>query len=150
MAENKEIVRQVIEGAYNQGKLDALDGCCADHYVMHEAFGRDLNREGEKKLVQSYRGAFPDLHIESDTLIEEGNYVCARWTATGTHQRALFGIAPSGEKLKIDGLLLVRCEQGRAAEAWQVFGTLRFVQQMRQAAGGQASRREGGTQPSPH
>jgi predicted ester cyclase len=150
MAGNKEIVRRVIEEGYGQGNIEVLDECCASDYVMHEAFGSELSVEGEKRLIETYRSAFPDLHVEIDAIVEEGDTVCVRWTATGTHQGELFGIPPIGETPPNTGLLMVRLEDGKAVEAWQVFDTLTFVQQLRGEAGAeQQPMQEGGAEPSP-
>lgn len=149
MAGNKEIVRRVIEEGYNQGNLKVLDECCSDDYVMHEAFGSELSIEGEKHLIQTYRHAFPDLHVEIDDLVEEGNIVCARWTTTGTHQGELFGMQPIGEMSPTKGLLMVKIEGGKVREAWQVFDTLGFVQELRGEAGAEPRREEEGPEASP-
>jgi predicted ester cyclase len=149
MAGNKEIVRRVIEEGYNQGNVEVLDECCTSGYVMHEAFGSELSIEGEKKLIQTYRNAFPDLHVVIDDLVEEGNIVCARWTATGTHQGELFGIAPIGEMRPNTGLLMMRVADGKASEAWQMFDTLGFVQELRGEAGAEQPMQEGGPEASP-
>ena len=149
MAGNKEIVQRITEEGYNQGIVSVLDECCADGYVMHEGFGSELSIEGEKKLIQTYRSAFPDLHVKIDDLVEEGNIVCCRWTTTGTQQSELFGIPPSGEKKPVTGLLMVKIEDGKVREAWQVFDTLGFVQELRGEAGAERTMQEGGPEASP-
>jgi hypothetical protein len=43
--------------------------------------------------------AFPDLHVEMEDLIEEGDTVVARDTVTGTHQGEYRGLPPTGKSV---------------------------------------------------
>jgi predicted ester cyclase len=43
--------------------------------------------------------AFPDLHVELEDLIEEGDKVVARNTVTGTHQGEYRGLPPTGKSV---------------------------------------------------
>jgi steroid delta-isomerase-like uncharacterized protein len=130
MTNNKDIARRIVEEGYSAGNVDILDECCAESYVLHDSFGGDLDIEGEKKLIQTYRKAFPDLNVEIEDILGEGDLVCARWKATGTHEGEFLGVEPTGRKSPTEGLFLVRCEDGKVAEAWTMFDTLGFVREL--------------------
>jgi predicted ester cyclase len=149
MADNKEIVRRVIEEGYNAGNVEILDECCAAGYVNHDSFGGDLDVEGEKELIRTYRNAFPDMRVEIEDLIAEGDLVCARWKASGTHEGEILGLEPTGNSFPTEGLFFGRCEDGKVVEAWTAFDTLGFVRQLRGEEAG-AGAMEGESVEVPH
>src|SRR3712207_3504180 len=78
---NKAIRRQEYE-AVNQKNLDALDEVIASDVISHSAFpGVAPGLEGVKQLFSSLHAAFPDLHIDVEDIVAEGDKVVARVTA---------------------------------------------------------------------
>jgi predicted ester cyclase len=67
--------------------LDVADDVFADDYVRHDLRVSEAapGREGQKEIARAFRAAFPDLAFDVEILIAEGDYVAARWTASGTH-----------------------------------------------------------------
>jgi predicted ester cyclase len=51
------------------------------------------NAEGIKQVVGNLRTAFPDLKFTIEDLVGEGDKVCARLTASGTH-KGVFEVDP--------------------------------------------------------
>ena len=78
--ENKALARRVIEEMFNNGNLDVADELIAPNYVDHDpAIPDDIHGpEGFKKYVSAYRSAFPDLHIQIEDQIAEGDKVTTR------------------------------------------------------------------------
>jgi steroid delta-isomerase-like uncharacterized protein len=86
--------------------------------------------EGYKKFFKLYTGAFPDAHLETHDLIEAGEKVIHRWTATGTHKGELSGIAPTNKKFEITGITIYRFAGGKIAEQWINWNALGLMQQI--------------------
>jgi steroid delta-isomerase-like uncharacterized protein len=88
-------------------------------FVDHQALpGLPPGREGFKALNVMFRSAFPDVWVDVDAIVAEGDRVAARWTSTGTHQGDLFGIPATGRKVKVTATVVYRVEDGRLAEGW--------------------------------
>jgi predicted ester cyclase len=85
---------------------------------------------GVKLIIQGYKSAFPDLHVTVDQQLAEGDLVTTRWTATGTHQGELMGVAPTGKQATVTGILIDRFEGDRIAESWEVWDALGLMQQL--------------------
>lgn len=51
--------------------------------------------EGIKRYVATMRAAFPDLRVTVEDRVAEGEEVATRYTASGTHEDDLMGIAPT-------------------------------------------------------
>ena len=116
--ENKALARRVIEEMFNKGNLDVADELIAQDYVDHDqAMPEDIHGpEGFKDYVSMYRSAFPDLHIQIEDQIAEGDKVVTRWTGTGTHEGELAGIAPTDNQVTLPGMEIVRISDGKLVE----------------------------------
>src|SRR4028119_364722 len=116
--ENKALARRVLEEMFNKGNLDAADELLAPDYVDHDpAMLEDVHGpEGFKEYVGAYRSAFSDIHLEIEDQIAEGDKVVTRWTGTGTHDGELAGIPPTGNRVTLPGVGVVRCPAGRVGE----------------------------------
>jgi predicted ester cyclase len=77
-----------------------------------------------------YRSAFPDLHVEIEEQLAEGDLVATRWTATGTHEGDLMGIAPTGNRVTLPGMEIVRFSGGKLAEGWEGYDSMVMMQQL--------------------
>src|SRR5260221_7161112 len=98
MAEtNKRISERILAEVYGQGRMATVDELVAADAVGHDAAipAPIQGRDGLKEAAAGYRAAFPDLHVTVEAQVAEGDLVTTRWTATGTHQGDLFGVAPT-------------------------------------------------------
>ena len=129
--ENKAIVRRDWEETWNKGNLDTVDEIFATTYVGHflsPEFPPDL--EGYKQFINSYRTAFPDIHITIEDEIAEGDKVVTRFTSRGTHKGELMGIAPTGEQVTVTGISIFRIAGGKIVEDWTEFDAVGMLQQL--------------------
>lgn len=126
----KDLVRRYI-AAINAGDLDALDAIIADDFVDHNGFpGQSPGREGAKELVRIYRTAFPDAQWTIEDQIAEEGKVVTRWVAEGTHLGNLFGVAPTGRRVRVEGIGIDWARDGLLAEGWLSFDQLGLLQQV--------------------
>ena len=128
--ENKANVRRVFEEGWNQGNTAVFDELFAADYLGHSPSGPIHGPEGFKQYYATYRTAFPDTHLAIEDMIAEGDKVVTRWTGTGTHQGTLMGIPPSGKRVTITGISIVRIANGKSVEDWANFDTLGMLQQI--------------------
>ena len=121
--ENKDVVGRLVAECVNPYHPDLLERFVADDVRVHPGTpGSGPDTEGVAELRQSvhrFREAFPDLHIEVEQLIGEGDLVCARWTATGTHSGPLAGVPATGTAARWSGTDLYRLSEGRIVEWWR-------------------------------
>jgi steroid delta-isomerase-like uncharacterized protein len=129
--DNKALARRVIEEIINEGKLSLADELIASEYVYSSPGSPEMRGpEGMKQLVQGYRVAFPDVRLSVNEQIAEGDKVLTRWTATGTHEGDFMGIAPTGKRISVDGMILSRCVGGKIAGEFEVMDALGMLQQL--------------------
>ncbi len=82
---NKAIIRRVIEEVINQGNLSIIDDVFSPAFVDHSTPDQPPGPAGVKAFVSLMRARLPDLHIDIDDLIAEGDKVVVRTTWQGTH-----------------------------------------------------------------
>jgi steroid delta-isomerase-like uncharacterized protein len=83
-----------------------------------------------KEVFTTLLGAYPDLRIQVDDLIEEGDKVVARQTVTGTHRGEYMGLAPTGKPVAYNEIFIFRYVDGRIAETWGVVDVLSQMKQL--------------------
>ena len=130
--ENKALARRVLEEMFNKGNLDVADDLLAPDYVDHDpAMPEDIHGpEGFKEYVGAYRSAFYDLHPEIEEQIAEGDLVATRWTGTGTHDGELAGIPPTGKRVTLPGMEIVRISGGKLVEGWEGYDSMNLMRQL--------------------
>jgi steroid delta-isomerase-like uncharacterized protein len=128
--ENKAILRRVYQ-AFSSGDLAALDGLFAADFVDHTALpGQAPGLAGTKQTIALFRAAFPDMQLAVEDLVAEGDRVAARVSMRGTHRGALLGIAPTGKRVAMAGMDLVRFAGGRIVERRGQEDMLGLMQQL--------------------
>jgi steroid delta-isomerase-like uncharacterized protein len=130
--QNKTIVTAFINELFTKGELEAVDKYLAEDFVNNDPpFGATADREGMRSASALFRSVFPDWHSELHLLVAEGDMVVEQFTASGTHTGApIMGVAPSGEKVTLDGVNIFRLRDGRIVERWGRLDDLGFRQQL--------------------
>jgi steroid delta-isomerase-like uncharacterized protein len=129
-AENKALVQRWFEEVWNQGRASAVDELLASDGVVH-GLGSDLRGPADFKLFHAaYRSAFPDITIQVDEVVSEGDIVAARWSGTGTHRGDSLGFMATSKRAQFNGMVFVRIRAGKIVEGWNNFDQLGMLQQL--------------------
>ena len=111
--ENKALMRRLIEG-FNSGDLEVYDELVALDFVDHSAPpGSPATREAWKQKAAMFRSAFPDIQVNIEHSIAEGDLVTTHTLATGTHQGELMGIPASGKEISVRGMHIEQIVENR-------------------------------------
>lgn len=130
--DNKQIARRTFEEGWGKGNLDMVDEIAAPDMRLHARLPGDFGPgpEGIKKLIRTFRAAFPDLSYTVDFQLAEGDRVLTRWSATGTHRGEFMGIQPTNRRINYDGMSVQRFRNGKIVEAWANVDMLGLLQQI--------------------
>ena len=131
-ADTKATARRFLEEAFNSGNLAVVDELVAPEFVNHDAALPEPTTgiEATKASIGAYREAFPDLRLTIEQQVAEGEYVTTRWSARGTHQGDLMGMAATGKQATVTGITIDRIVDGRFVESWTNWDTLGLMQQL--------------------
>jgi steroid delta-isomerase-like uncharacterized protein len=98
--------------AWNAHDPDAVAVVFAEDAVLREAGrpdeirGRAAIRERAAALLRG----FSDFRLERLALVIDGDAHADRWVMTGTHDGELFGIPPTGRRVRIEGATFTRLD----------------------------------------
>ena len=117
-AENKAALQRIFGEVINQKNLDLADELYSEEHELHpEVPGVTRGPEGMKRAFAGLHEEFPDIQVEIESMVAEGDMVAVRVTFSGTH-------APTGERATWPEMVFTRfCEEGKAAESWEVTDT---------------------------
>lgn len=127
----KLLVRRFIEESVNGGRLDLVDdilaasGAPADTTDTEDSLVTIV-----KDLLARYRDAVPDACWRIEEQVADGDTVVTLFTALGTHQGPLWGLAPTYRAMAVPGVLVSRCAGGKIAAQWVQVDTLDLLRQL--------------------
>ena len=125
---NKALVRRFVDEFWSLGDLGAADELMARDAVVHEPVAG--TPEDLKAVATMIRSAFPDWHSTVEELLVEGDRVAERWTGRGTHRGEFQGIAPTGKRVAVPGVVFYRIADGKIAEFRGQFDRMSLMQQL--------------------
>ena len=127
--ENRAVLDRINEEAFNQGRTDVIDELVAGDFVEHNPMpGVSPDREGFKQLIETLHRAFPDMHVEVQDQIADGDKVAERWVSRGTHEGEFMGAAPTHNEVVIEGMDISRIENGKLVEHWTQMDAVKMMQ----------------------
>jgi len=132
MSEQDKEVMRAVSSAFMTGDLDALSDHYDENVLYHGSGGEERRgRAAARELAAMYRNAFPDVQLEVDQLVAEGDLVFSLVRVSGTHQGDLPGLPANGRRMDLNWLAnLVRISNGKIVEEWEVFDQADFMKQL--------------------
>ena len=130
VVDNKEVLRKAAQ-AFN--KVDDRSGWYDFHADSVQAHGLGpaaLDKGGMKNFYTALWGGFPDLTINIDDLVSEGDKVVWRITASGTHNGPFQGVPATGKSVKFGAHYTFRFENGKIVERWSTIDRLAVLVQL--------------------
>lgn len=118
----EQAVRAYVD-AFNSHDIDAFGTTVSTDVVVYGLLGTDgvvHGRDAYAAALASWFVTFPDLNIDIEKLITEGDMVATLARVTGTQSGTFpIGEVPgTGTVIAIDALALFRIEDGVVAEKW--------------------------------
>jgi len=130
LEENKIIARRYPEEVYNRKNIDVLDEIMDENIINHwwepEINGIKIIKEYVAKNLK----AFPDVKFTIEDQIAEGEKVVTRVSFIATHKGEFMGIAPTGKKVKVTGVVIFKITNSKIVETWAEMDALSWMQQL--------------------
>ena len=129
---NAAIARQWFEQFWNQKNFDTIEKLVAPNCRLHGHADNDavVGMAEFRQFAQALQKAFPDIRIEVEETISEGDRTVARWVSRGTHRSDFMGIPASGKTIVVRGTSVIRFADGKMVESWDnwdKFGMLQAI-----------------------
>ncbi len=121
--ENKALTLRLVD-AWTKGDIETLREILSPDYVYHNETGQTASLEMLIEQLKKEMEMFPDRTMSNEELIAKGDKVVHRYIARGTHTGEFGGLAPTGNKLVLGGIEILRFENGKIVESWEVVNYL--------------------------
>ncbi len=126
----KEILTQFFDQVINQSNELLLDKMLHPSFKSYGLSPQPLDNVGFKKMVRSMRDAFPDLHVNSELIIESGEYAVGRGYWKGTHTAEFLGISATGKRVIVNFIDVWKIKDGKAYENRVIMDLLGLTEQL--------------------
>lgn len=128
---NKALVRRYY--AEVLGDLSGIEQLLSTTFVDHHfPPGLPAGPAGVRQFFQGILGGvFSDMKIEYDFMLAEGNKVDCHFALVARHTGEFAGIQPKGNSIRCPAISTFRIQDGKLAEAWEIFDSGNLFQQMR-------------------
>jgi predicted ester cyclase len=116
---NSALFLRLIEVGFNKGELSVVDELVSPDAREYQR-GNNDGPEGTKEVINTLRRWFPDFSMHAEDIVASGDKVWARFRATGTNLGSIMQMAPTGKKIDITVIDIVRVRDGKIVEHWGV------------------------------
>jgi len=131
VAANIKMYSNVWDEIINKRELDKFnDGNFTQNVVMHASPADVVGIDSARAYYANYLTGFSDVAFTIKDVFGMGNKLVKHWNFKGTHTGVFFGIPATNKKVDIDGVTLVRMENGKIAEERDFLDNLEFMQQL--------------------
>ena len=128
--ENIRVIQQYVGKILNNGDLFVADDIIGNDFVDPAGAPGEKGPESLKKIIASFRNIFPDLAVTIDEMVVDGKSIAWKWTATGTHGAAMFGIAPTGKQVTFGGIIIDTIRNGKIVERQGIWDRMGLKEQL--------------------
>ena len=109
-------MERLVDEVLNGHDLASLDELVADETL--------------KQRVLRFLEAFPDLRVDANLVVADGELVAVNLTGRGTHEGTFQGVPPTGRRWAATCSAFYRVENGRIVDAWINWDELTILEQL--------------------
>ena len=128
------LLKTWFEEVWNKGRESAIDELGAPDMVAHSLLdptGKPIQGTAKfKEFWRNFRDAFPDIHIDVQEALSDGDKEIVRCVARATHKGAGIGVAATQKPIQFCGVVIARVKDERLVEAWDNWDFLGLYQQL--------------------
>jgi C-1 hydroxylase len=126
---NRRAVLRLIE-AWNAGDVGTLASMWEPQMVHHGRESEPTSAADTAAEMQRFLAAFPDLKMELQSVIAEGDLVATRIQMHATHLGGFLDAEPTGRTVSCRLMGQLRFVDGRVVEHWGVADGLQLLAQI--------------------
>jgi predicted ester cyclase len=114
------VVRRYYDEVFGQRNLAALDELIAPDFTGYSPGYGPFTIEEMRRSIAREQADMP----EDETIVEEqiaaGDRVVTRWRYRWKHTASVFGEAPSGDWIEMEGVHIDRVADGKIVDRWEI------------------------------
>ena len=126
--QNEALVMRYAE-AFANGDIEAIKEIVSPDYVLHVS-GKDKSLEDTIVTLKRQMVMFPDRTGSAEEIFAKGDKVILRYIFRATHGGDVEGSPATGNKIEADGIEILRVENGKIVESWELFDSMSYALQI--------------------
>ena len=127
----QQMIERIPLEVINNNRFELIDELYATDYVEHTPPpGVAPTREGFKQTALALKKAFPDLRYTIDDVVDSGDKIVHRLTASGTMKADFAGMPATGKHATWTEIHIGRVVNGRLTEHWGLIDQLSMLVQL--------------------
>jgi predicted ester cyclase len=138
VVDNKVVARRIFDEILTHGRFERTADYYAPDFVNHGRT-RDVALSEDQAAARGWLQAFPDLLLQPEVMVLEGDLVAIVWHGRGTNTGAGNGLPATGRRIEGLGITVWRFAGGKVTEEWSEFSRLALLQQLGLVPGGSAA-----------
>ena len=127
---NELIFRTLIEEGFGKGDVSVFDRYTSPYFKEHQHGMIPQNLEGVKNAIRYLHRAFSDFSLTIEDIVVDRDKVWGRMTGRGTQTGQFGPMPPTGKKIEITVIDIMRFENGLLVEHWGVADRLAAMEQL--------------------
>jgi predicted ester cyclase len=133
-ADSMKTAWKAMAAAWDAGKTDEFDKYVSASFVDHDPMpGGKAGLAGMKDMATMMKSEFSDMTTKTDDMRVDGDVITARFSVSGTNTGSMMmGAIPATNKkmTDVDGIEMMRWENGKFVERWGVFNGMKMMMQL--------------------
>ncbi|GAI75712.1 unnamed protein product, partial [marine sediment metagenome] len=115
-----------------EGNLAMADELIDPNYVEHDAANPEdiVGIDAFKEQITYIRTNYPDFNVTAEELIVKDDRIVCRWIATGTNTGTTNDLPPTGKKIQIEGVDILRVVDGKIVERLMYYNEATMLRQL--------------------
>jgi steroid delta-isomerase-like uncharacterized protein len=131
--ENVVLARRWFEEVWNQRRTETIDELLTDESISYSESGPLRGKQEFKERAHAvFLSAFPDLRVNVEGTVAEGDEVVVRWSVRGTHLGDGLGFPATGREVSVRGMTWIRYRHGKMIEGWDCWNQAGLIQSLRE------------------
>lgn len=131
VAGNIKMYTAVWDKIINEGKIELLNNSSFTEDVVFRSSPSDIvGLDSARTYYKNYIVGFSEVKFTMIKVFGMGNDLVKQWNFKGKHTGIFFGIPPTGKSVNVDGVTIVRMQNGKIAEERDFIDNLEFMQQL--------------------
>jgi steroid delta-isomerase-like uncharacterized protein len=130
----RTVARRWFEEVWNDRRDEAVDELMAPKAIGHVEGQEDLYGPADfRKMKAMFLSALPDVRIEIEDIVAEGERAAVRWRAVGTHSGDGFGFRATNRPIEVRGTTWMIVRHGQIVEGFDTWNLGALLESLRSA-----------------
>lgn len=128
--QNKKLIEQMFNEVMNGKDLSKVSKYIAPDFIHRGIPNAKGGPEGFTEVLQQFFSAFPDMRINVEHLLGDGDMVATRGHWTGTNKGSFMGMPATGKQVRVEFIDVWKLKDGMCVANWVQMDNAGMMQQL--------------------